>query len=67
MRRILFFIFLLAAIPLSSFAQGAPAKYDASWKSLDTRPVPPWFDDAKFGLFVHWSLNSVPEIDAKGM
>ncbi len=23
------------------------------------RPLPPWFDDAKFGLFVHWGPSSV--------
>ncbi len=25
-----------------------------------TRPVPPWFDDAKLGVFLHWGLYSVP-------
>ena len=31
-----------------------------SWDSIDARPVPQWFDRAKFGLFVHWGLYSVP-------
>lgn len=35
-------------------------KYEANWKSLDKRPVPAWFDDAKFGIFIHWGLYSVP-------
>ena len=34
--------------------------YDANWKSLDKRPVPEWFLDAKFGIFVHWGVYSVP-------
>jgi len=24
------------------------------------RPIPAWFDDAKFGIFVHWTAASVP-------
>ncbi len=28
--------------------------------SLRNRPVPPWFDRAKFGIFVHWGVFSVP-------
>jgi alpha-L-fucosidase len=29
-------------------------------KSLRAHPVPAWFEDAKFGIFVHWSLSCVP-------
>lgn len=28
--------------------------------SVDARPPPSWYDDAKLGLFVHWGLYSVP-------
>jgi alpha-L-fucosidase len=38
----------------------AQKKYDATWESLDTRPIPGWFTDAKFGIFIHWGLYSVP-------
>lgn len=34
--------------------------YSADWASLDKRPVPGWFKDAKFGIFIHWGLYSVP-------
>ncbi len=34
--------------------------YNASWESLDARPIPGWFADAKFGIFIHWGLYSVP-------
>jgi alpha-L-fucosidase len=27
--------------------------------SLDARPVPDWYTDAKLGIFVHWGLYSV--------
>ncbi|MCB0985442.1 MAG: alpha-L-fucosidase, partial [Ilumatobacter sp.] len=28
--------------------------------NLGERPLPAWFDDAKFGIFVHWYPSSVP-------
>jgi alpha-L-fucosidase len=28
--------------------------YTEDWKSLDSRPLPAWFDKAKFGIFIHW-------------
>lgn len=34
--------------------------YQANWESIDSRPVPGWFTDAKFGIFIHWGLYSVP-------
>ena len=30
------------------------------WESLDKRPVPQWFEDARFGIFIHWGVYSVP-------
>lgn len=38
----------------------AQTKYEANWASLDSRPVPVWFQDAKFGIFIHWGIYSVP-------
>jgi alpha-L-fucosidase len=34
--------------------------YQPTWQSLNSRPVPQWFTDAKFGIFIHWGLYSVP-------
>ena len=34
--------------------------YEATWESLDKRPIAPWFEDAKFGIFIHWGPYSVP-------
>ena len=36
------------------------AAYEPSWESLDQRPNPQWFEDAKFGIFVCWGAYSVP-------
>jgi alpha-L-fucosidase len=36
------------------------AQYQANWESLDKRPTPAWFSEAKFGIFIHWGVYSVP-------
>src|SRR5512134_2231912 len=30
------------------------------WDSLATFEVPAWYQDAKFGIFIHWGVYSVP-------
>lgn len=35
-------------------------KYTPDWPSLDKRPLPTWYDDAKVGIFLHWGVFSVP-------
>ena len=46
----------VAGVALSSVAE----TYEAKWESLDKRPVPQWWRDAKFGIFVHWGPYAVP-------
>ena len=36
------------------------AKYEPNWKSIDSRPLPDWFDEGKIGIFMHWGVFSVP-------
>ena len=40
--------------------------YQPNWESLDSRPVPQWFKDVKFGIFIHWGVYSVPAFSKKG-
>lgn len=39
---------------------GSWGRYDPTWASLDTRPLPEWYDEAKLGIFIHWGVFSVP-------
>ena len=39
----------------------AQEKYEASWESLQQYECPEWFQDAKFGIYTHWGVYSVPE------
>ncbi len=34
-------------------------KYQPTWESIVKAPVAPWFDDAKFGIFIHWGAYSI--------
>lgn len=36
------------------------AQYQATWESIDARPIPEWYTDAKLGIFIHWGVYSVP-------
>ncbi|HEX4772761.1 MAG TPA: alpha-L-fucosidase [Bryobacteraceae bacterium] len=42
----------------------AAERYEANWASLDARPIPDWYTKAKFGIFIHWGLYSVPAFAA---
>lgn len=35
-------------------------KYKPDWQSLSEYPVPKWYKEAKFGIFIHWGIYSVP-------
>ena len=54
-------IFRDPAYPPSSVTRFAPDP-----KSLRTHRVPDWFEDAKFGVFVHWSLSCIPAWAPRG-
>ncbi|MCA9440938.1 MAG: alpha-L-fucosidase [Candidatus Omnitrophica bacterium] len=47
-------------IVLGVFNMAQAKEYEPNWESLDSRPTPEWFRDAKFGIFIHWGVYSVP-------
>jgi len=53
-KNLLAFFLVFIAVPV--FGQ----TYKPSWESLDKRPTPAWFEDSKFGIFIHWGVYSVP-------
>jgi alpha-L-fucosidase len=34
--------------------------FQASWNSLQQYTIPAWYEDAKFGIFIHWGVYAVP-------
>ncbi len=41
----------------------AQGPFNASWDSLEKFKVPKWYEDAKFGIFIHWGVYCVPAFD----
>ncbi|CAH3121422.1 unnamed protein product [Porites lobata] len=52
--------FALVLVCISQLADISATRYDPTWESLDSRPIPSWYDEAKFGIFMHWGVYSVP-------
>jgi alpha-L-fucosidase len=53
-------LLLCLGLGLAGVSTAAQPGYEAKWESLDRRPTPAWFLDAKFGVFIHWGVYSVP-------
>ena len=62
MRKILI---ILLIILLSTQSLKVP-DHATSFATLDRRPIPGWFEDSKFGIFIHWGAYSVPGWSPKG-
>jgi alpha-L-fucosidase len=72
MKKVLYFICVALIAPLagscSSDAKKATTEsikprttYTTDWESLKKRnPAPDWFRDAKFGIYFHWGVYTVP-------
>jgi alpha-L-fucosidase len=53
-----FYVGILAAVLMTPGIY-AEHVYQPTWESLATAPVPRWWDDGKFGIFIHWGPYSV--------
>ncbi|XP_037527289.1 tissue alpha-L-fucosidase [Rhipicephalus sanguineus] len=54
-----FVILVLLALSSATVLPTAD-RYSPDWASLDARPTPSWFDEAKVGILLHWGVYSVP-------
>ena len=41
----------------------AQERFQSTWASLEKYQTPDWFRDAKFGIFIHWGVYSVPAFE----
>src|SRR5690349_4726654 len=39
---------------------GSAGPFTADWESLKAYRVPAWYQDGKFGIFIHWGVYAVP-------
>ncbi len=51
---------LTACLLAAAMSLAAQTHYEPNWASVDSRPTPAWFQEAKFGIFIHWGVYSVP-------
>jgi alpha-L-fucosidase len=54
------YLFLSCLYLAAAVSASAQKKYEPNWNSLNSRPCPEWYLDAKFGIFMHWGVYSVP-------
>jgi alpha-L-fucosidase len=40
-------------------------QYTPDWTSIDSRPLPAWYDQSKIGIFIHWGVFSVPSFGSE--
>ena len=53
--------FLLLTLVMAVLVLRAQQHYEPTWKSLEKHEaVPEWMRDAKFGIYCHWGVYSVP-------
>jgi len=49
-----------AAILKDVARQANDGPYRPDWETLQKYEIPQWYKDAKFGIFIHWGVYSVP-------
>lgn len=60
MKKVITFIFFAILFNIAN------AQYiEPTWESINARPYPQWFSDAKLGIFIHWGVYSVPAYAGK--
>ena len=61
MKRIHYHILLLASlIGIAATTAVADEPFEPTWESLSRQEIPQWLKDAKFGVYTHWGVYSVP-------
>jgi len=55
----------LVAVAVLLSAGLCSCQYQPTWESIDSRPLPEWYDQAKFGIFIHWGVFSVPSFGSE--
>lgn len=60
-------MFVAVCFVVSILFRGADtaARYEPNWNSIDSRALPEWYDQAKFGIFIHWGVFSVPSFGSE--
>ena len=60
MKRLPFIIAISLCQGLLAVGRADEAEYQPNWDSLCRHDIPEWLKDAKFGVYTHWGVYSVP-------
>ncbi|KAH8259335.1 hypothetical protein KR026_002759 [Drosophila bipectinata] len=52
-------------VEVAAQVPGPRTRYEPNWASLDQRPLPRWYDEAKVGIFLHYGVYSVPSFGSE--
>ncbi len=63
-KQVQFLVVAAMLIGCCGFANGKQ-RYEATWESLKSYEAPAWYEDAKFGIFIHWGPYAVPGYDSE--
>jgi len=55
----------MSAQRLAACGPASPGPYKPTWESLGSHPTPEWLLDAKFGIYAHWGVYSVPAFETE--
>lgn len=60
-------ISLVSLLSLAAVCRGSneAGRYQPDWASIDSRPLPGWYDESKFGIFINWGVYSVPSFSSE--
>ncbi|MDZ7317056.1 MAG: alpha-L-fucosidase [candidate division KSB1 bacterium] len=53
-------LWILVSVFISNVGAQPIDRFQPTWSSLKKYQCPDWFRDAKFGIFIHWGVYSVP-------
>ena len=60
MKSFLLFLCTLLLVAFTSTESKAQQHFEPTWGSLAKNQLPEWVKDAKFGVYTHWGIYSVP-------
>ena len=66
-RNVLLIVFILLPLIQTLNQKTIAQTWNPNWDSILKHETPEWFNDAKFGIFIHWGVYSVPAWAPVGM
>jgi alpha-L-fucosidase len=63
--KLIFLAIIIACCCIEMPVNAQQQRFQPTWASLNNYQIPDWFRDAKFGIFIHWGVYSVPAFESE--